>query len=158
MTFHLFAFPFKLWQGSIFCVSNSTSVPASILQCFVVITYSGMVDIFRHFLLEYCSLAQHFRSVTTKHFFNLTFLNIERSDSILVIYFLTPVILYLQGPESYQIFVGSLTECQLVLLQLVLLENIENMLWCRIGVTIEKSLLRFTYQSFLHTSTQLNVT
>ena len=71
-------------------VSTSTSIPRNtpwILSSRPLpLADSGMPEISRHSLLEYCSLAQHFRSVTTKRSTNFTFTlwDIARSDSILV--------------------------------------------------------------------------
>ena len=73
------------------------------------ITDSRMPEISRHSLLEYCSLAQHFHLVTTKFSttFTLTFLDIARSDSILVNLVFNSSNSPLTSPESYQIYGGS---------------------------------------------------
>ena len=73
-----------------FFVSTSTSIPCNtpwILSSRALsLADSGMPEISRHSLLEYCSLAQHFRSVPTKRSTNFMFTlrDIARSDSILV--------------------------------------------------------------------------
>ena len=73
-----------------FFVSTSVSIPRNtpwILSSRALsLADPGMPEISSYSLLEYCSLAQHFRSVTTTHSINFTFMfrDIARSDSILV--------------------------------------------------------------------------
>ena len=72
-----------------FSMSTSTSIPRNtpriLYSSAFSLTVSGMPELSRHSLLEYCPLAQHFRSVTTKCStnFTLTFLDIAKSDLIL---------------------------------------------------------------------------
>ena len=70
-------FPFRQWHDSMFCVNfdvYSTSTPWILYSRALSLTDSGMPEFSRHSLHEYCSLAQHFRSVTTKRSTNFTIL------------------------------------------------------------------------------------
>ena len=90
MTLPLLLFPFRQWHDSMFFVSALASIarntPWILSSRASSLTDSGMPEISRYSLLGYCSLAQHFRSVTTKRSINFTFTfrDIVRSDSILV--------------------------------------------------------------------------
>ena len=86
MTFPLLPFPFRRSHDSMFSVSISASIPRNIHWILssraLSVTDSGMAEISRHSLLEHCSLAQDFRSVTTKCpiIFRFTFRDIVRSS------------------------------------------------------------------------------
>ena len=86
----LLPIPLREWHNSMFSVSTSTSFPRKthwkLSSKALSVTYSGMPEVFRRFLLEYCSLPQNVRSVTIKRStnFTFTFRDIGRSDSILV--------------------------------------------------------------------------
>ena len=77
MTLPLLPFSFRRFHDSMFSVRTSASIPHNIPWILssraLSITDSGMPKISRHSVLEYCSLAQHFHSVTTKRSINFTF-------------------------------------------------------------------------------------
>ena len=117
MTLPLLPFPFRRWHDSMFSVSTSASIPRNtpwILSSRVLsLTDSGMPEISRHSLLEYCSLAQHFHSVTTKRSINFTFMfrDIVRSDSILVNLVFSSSNSAFTEPRELSIYVGSPAQC-----------------------------------------------